>query len=89
MAQKAIAITGPLPGKKGKTADGLAGEIEKDFYESVPAQGGRRYAWVWPEAVEGLYKKETWHYELHFSLPKGSYATVFLEMLANRTLKEG
>lgn len=83
-----ISPTGMLPGMKGKQATGLAWEIEKEFVEAVPAQGGRRYAWIWPEAIEGVYKKETWHYELHFTLPKGSYATVLLEMIANRPLKD-
>jgi len=85
---RSIAPTGPLPGRKCPHPDGLAWELEKDFFETVPAPGGRRYAWVWPEAVEGRYKKEVWHYELAFTLPKGSYATVLLEMLANRPLRE-
>jgi len=54
----------------------------------VPAQGGRRYAWIWPEDVEGRYKEQDAHYELHFTLPKGSYATVVLEMIANRPIRE-
>ncbi|WP_201353222.1 tRNA pseudouridine(13) synthase TruD [Hydrogenimonas urashimensis] len=83
-----ISPTGILPGLKAKQATGLAWEIEKEFLREVPAQGGRRYAWIWPEAIEGVYKKEEWHYELHFTLPKGSYATVLLEMIANRPLKE-
>jgi len=85
-AKRRTSPTGPLPGRKLKGATGLAEEIEKGFVEDLPAPGGRRYAWVWPEEVEGKYKKETWHYELSFTLPKGSYATVLLEMIANRPL---
>jgi tRNA pseudouridine13 synthase len=86
--ERRMAPTGILPGEKGWHATGLAWEIEKEFVEEIPAKGGRRYAWVWPEEVEGRYKKEEWHYELHFTLPKGSYATVLLEMLANRPIRE-
>ncbi len=79
--------TGLLCGEKTTHATGLAWEIEKDFVEEVPAKGARRYAWIWPEDIEGAYKKEEWHYELHFTLPKGSYATVMLEMIANREIR--
>ncbi|WP_456382414.1 tRNA pseudouridine(13) synthase TruD, partial [Hydrogenimonas sp.] len=82
-----IAPTGILSGVKAKQATGLAWEVEKEFIEEIPARGGRRYAWIWPEGIEGVYRKETWHYELHFTLPKGSYATVVLEMIANRSLR--
>ncbi len=87
-AGRDISPTGPLPGDKMKHATGLAWEIEKEFVEEIPAPGTRRYAWVWPEEVEGRYRPEEWHYELHFTLPKGSYATVLLEMLANRPVRE-
>jgi tRNA pseudouridine13 synthase len=83
-----VSPTGLLSGQKAKQATGLAWEIEKEFVEEVPAQGGRRYAWIWPEEIEGRYKKEEWHYELHFTLPRGSYATVVLEMIANRPVRE-
>jgi len=86
-AKRDISPTGILPGRKAKQATGLAWEIEKEFIEEIPAPGGRRYAWIWPEAIEGRYRKEEWHYELHFTLPKGSYATVLLEMIANRPLR--
>ncbi len=84
-----ISPTGLLPGKKVKRADGLAREIEKDFDdERIDEWGDRRYAWVFPENIEGRYKeKEAW-YELSFFLPKGSYATILLEEIAHRPLKE-
>ena len=87
-AKRDISPTGILPGNRAKQATGLAWEIEKEFVEEIPAAGGRRYAWIWPEEIEGRYKKEEWHYELHFTLPKGSYATVLLEMIANRPMRE-
>ncbi|WP_456403493.1 tRNA pseudouridine(13) synthase TruD [Hydrogenimonas sp.] len=83
-----ISPTGLLSGEKAKHSTGLAWEIEKEYVEEVPAGGGRRYAWIWPEDIEGRYRKEEWHYELHFTLPKGAYATVVLEMIANRELRD-
>ncbi len=80
--------TGALPGKRQLNSSGIAWEIEKDFIEEIPAQGGRRYAWIWPEEIEGQYKDKEAHFELHFTLPKGSYATVMLEMIANKPLRE-
>ena len=85
-SQKDLSPTGPLSGKKLKRAVGLAGETEKDFIRTIPAPGGRRYGWVWPEGLRGVYKKESWHYELSFTLPKGSYATVLRETAANRPM---
>ena len=87
--QKSIAPTGLLPGKGVKRSDGLARGIEKDFDdERIQEFGDRRYAWVFVEDLQGKYKeKEAW-YELNFFLPKGSYATVLLEEIAHRKLKE-
>ncbi len=82
-----ISPTGLLSGERAKHSTGLAWEIEKEFVREVPARGGRRYAWIWPEDIEGRYRKEEWHYELCFTLPKGAYATVVLEMIANRPLR--
>ncbi len=79
--------TGLLCGEKTKLAADIAWMVEKEFTQSVPARGSRRYAWIWPEEIEGVYKEQVAHYELHFTLPKGSYATVVLEMIANRPIK--
>jgi len=86
--QRQISPTGLLPGRRVKRADGLAREIEKDFDdERIEEFGDRRYAWVFPEDIEGRYReKEAW-YELGFFLPKGSYATVLLEEIAHKKLQ--
>ncbi len=86
--QRQISPTGLLPGRRVKRADGLAREIEKDFDdERIEEFGDRRYAWVFPEDIQGRYKeKEAW-YELSFFLPKGSYATVLLEEIAHKKLQ--
>lgn len=87
MFNKEICPTGPLSGKRCKHSTGIAWEIEKEFIEDILAKGSRRYAWIWPEDVQGFYKQEVAHYELSFMLPKGSYATVILEMIANCSIR--
>ncbi|WP_281950781.1 tRNA pseudouridine(13) synthase TruD [Nitrosophilus kaiyonis] len=83
-----ISITGLLPGIKTKRANGIARIFERDFDdENIKTYGDRRFAWIFPENLEGIYKEEKAWYELNFFLPKGSYATVLLEEIAHRKLK--
>ncbi|MCW8839002.1 MAG: tRNA pseudouridine(13) synthase TruD [Thiovulaceae bacterium] len=84
--KKDISVTGLLCGKKAKTATGLARNIEKDFDDDINADGTRRYAWVYPSDVEGRFNNQEAQYELNFTLPKGSYATVLIEEIAKRKL---
>ena len=86
--ERDIAPTGLLCGKRAKVAGEFAREIEKSFDESIAADGQRRYAWVFPEEIEGRYIEEEAWFEFNFSLPKGSYATVFLEEIAKKEIKE-
>lgn len=81
-----ITVTGLLCGKKVKTSSELAGIIEKDFDDDINADGARRYAWVYPTEVEGRYNSMEAQYEMNFTLPKGSYATVLVEEVAKRKL---
>jgi len=86
--RKEITFTGMLPGRRSLKASGIAGEIEKSFFEEADRylekmQGFRRFAWVWPEDLSTVYKEESAWFELSFTLPKGSYATVFLEELTH------
>jgi tRNA pseudouridine13 synthase len=79
--------TGLLPGKKAWRAKALAGSIEREFDDmTVIASGDRRPAWVYPTGIRWEYKKEEGFFELLFTLPRGAYATVLLENLANREL---
>ncbi len=89
--EKNITIAGWLVGGKNIQAEYEAGEIEKElFHESTPflnkINGSRRFAWSFAEDVEGIYKEEEAWFELHFSLPKGSYATVIIEELIKNSL---
>ena len=83
-----IAPTGVLCGKRAKVASEYAWLIEKEFVEDIAADGQRRYAWIFPEEIEGNYIEEEAWYEFNFSLPKGSYATVFLEEIAKKEIKD-
>jgi len=80
---KEITPTGILPGKKVIRAKGFAREIEKEFDEIIPAKGDRRNAWIFPEIIDKKYLKDYAQYEIKFFLPKGSYATVLIDILAN------
>lgn len=83
---RAISVTGLLCGKKVKNATGLAGEIEKAFDDEINADGARRYAWVYPTEIEGRFNQVEAQYEMNFTLPKGSYATVFIEEIAKKKI---
>ena len=83
-----IAPTGVLSGKRAKLASEYAWLIEKDFVEDIAADGQRRYAWVFPEEIEGRYIEDEAWFEFNFSLPKGSYATVFLEEIAKKEIRQ-
>lgn len=81
-----ISVTGLLCGKKVKTSSDTAWIIEKTFNDTINADGARRYAWVYPTEVEGRFNQVEAQYELNFTLPKGSYATVLVEELAKKKI---
>ncbi len=87
-AKKDRTPTGLLAGKKVKKSDGIAHTVEKEFDLPTQEDGSRRYAFVFPEDIESEYKEDKAWYELHFTLPKGSYATVLIEELAKREIRE-
>jgi len=49
-------------------------------------RGDRRVAWVWPEALSFRYEEGLEQLHVNFTLPKGSYATAFLEQIAKRQI---
>ena len=83
-----ITVTGLLCGKKVKNSAGVAGDIERDFNDTINADGARRYAWVYPTDIEGRFNPQEAQYEMNFTLPKGSYATVLIEEIAKRKINE-
>jgi tRNA pseudouridine13 synthase len=81
-----ISPTGLLCGSKVRVSTDNAWVVEKEFDDEINADGARRYAWMYPEGVEGRFKQEEAQYELNFTLPKGSYATVLIEELAKKKI---
>ncbi len=82
---KNISPTGLLPGRKVFKAIGKAREIESQFDDSyIKEKGYRREAIVFPSNINCSYDKDKKMATLDFILPKGSYATVLIEYLANR-----
>lgn len=81
--------TGLLPGTQAKRALGDAHYLEAEFddNELYALKGDRRYAWIWPEELSFEYNEKTQQLTIKFYLPKGAYATTFLEEIAKRSLK--
>jgi len=78
-------ITGLLPGREILRAKGKARVIEEEFDDIfVQEKGYRRDAWIKPTDIKNKYNKEDNSLLLEFSLPKSSYATVFIENIANK-----
>ena len=86
--ERDISVTGLLCGKKVRVSTGIAGDIEKDFDDEINADGTRRYAWIYPTDVEGRFNPIEAQYEMNFTLPKGSYATVLSEEIAKRKINK-
>ena len=83
-----VTITGLLPGRKVVRSSGDAREIEKIFDdEFVHAKGFRREAWIKVDDLKNKYNAEEQKLTLSFTLPKGSYATVLIENIANMNFK--
>lgn len=81
--------TGLLPGAKTDRAmsDARYLEVKYDDDELYCMRGSRRFAWVWPENLAFSYNAKEKQLRIQFYLPKGSYATTFLEEIAKRSLQ--
>lgn len=88
---QAITITGWLCGARSMRSESVAASLEERFYAQAEPflkkmDGARRFAWAFLRDVEYAYKEEDNWFEMHFSLPKGSYATVVLEELTHKLI---
>jgi len=81
--------TGLLVGSKVKRALSDARHLEEayDDDELYALKGDRRYAWIFPEELSFLYNQEREELTIDFYLPKGAYATTFLEEICKKSLK--
>ncbi|MBU1643159.1 tRNA pseudouridine(13) synthase TruD [bacterium] len=86
--ERKLQPTGLLVGNKAWRSRGVAGAIEERHDDDEVAMAGeRRVAWVYPSEIKSKYIEKESVYELSFALPKGAYATVLLENLANREIE--
>ncbi len=87
--EKKVSPTGLLCGSKAKRAIADAYYLEEpyDDHELYSLKGERRYAWIFPEDLAFSYDKEKQQLRIQFYLPKGSYATTFLEEIGKFSLK--
>lgn len=88
--QKKISPTGLLCGDNAQRAKSDARHLEEAYDDSElnALKGDRRFAWIWPKEVETSYDPEAKKLTVEFYLPKGSYATTFLEEIGKFSLKE-
>ena len=80
-------ITGLMPGRKVARAKDEAGKLES-LYDDIfiHDKGFRRAASVYPTNIQNRYNQENNSMVLEFTLPKSSYATIFIENIANKNL---
>ena len=80
-----VVPTGLLPGRDVYRARAAAREIEEKYDdEFLYEKGLRRAALVFPQEITFDYKNHFDVLNVAFTLPKGAYATVFLENIANK-----
>ena len=85
---KKIVPTGLLPGRQAFRSMHEARVIEEKYDDNyIQEKGYRRDAIVFPKDISVNFNKQTNKCKVKFSLPKGSYATVLIENIANRNLK--
>jgi tRNA pseudouridine13 synthase len=86
---KKFSPTGLLVGYKVPRAFADAKHLEEayDDTELYALKGDRRYAWIFPENLAFTYNAEQKALTIDFYLPKGAYATTFLEEIAKKSLK--
>jgi len=86
---KKLSPTGLLCGANAMRAKSDAYHLEEPFDDSelTSLRGDRRFAWIWPQEVETVYDREKRALKVDFYLPKGAYATTFLEEIGKFSLK--
>ncbi len=87
--RREVSPTGLLCGDKVSRSQADARHLEQpyDDDELTSMRGDRRFAWIWPEAFSTSYHPESRTLTVGFTLPKGSYATTFLEEIGKHSLR--
>jgi len=84
-SEKKVVPTGLLCGRDVYRARAKAREIEKKYDDMfLYEKGSRREAIIFPQDIKTSFHKNFNKFTIEFTLPKGAYATVFLESIANR-----
>jgi tRNA pseudouridine13 synthase len=88
--KRKTAPTGLLCGANALRAKSDAYHLEEPYDDSelTGLRGDRRFAWIWPSEVETSYDREKQKLTVSFYLPKGAYATTFLEEIGKFPLRE-
>lgn len=88
-ARAKIAPTGLLAGSHVKRANSDARVLEEGYDDRhlTSLKGDRRFAWIWVQDLSLHYDHDKKYVTINFQLPKGAYATTFLEEIAKRALK--
>ncbi|NKQ41130.1 MAG: tRNA pseudouridine(13) synthase TruD [Sulfurovum sp.] len=83
-----VTPTGMLCGDKVTRAFADARHLEEphDDDELISLRGDRRVAWIWSKDFSSTYDKNSQRLTVKFTLPKGSYATSFLEEIGKQSL---
>jgi len=85
---KKLTPTGLLCGRDVFRARDKAREIEERYDdEFLQEKGHRRVALIYPQNLSFKFDKKFSTMNITFELPKGSYATVFLEAIGNKNFK--
>ncbi|MEA1982212.1 MAG: tRNA pseudouridine(13) synthase TruD [Campylobacterota bacterium] len=83
-----VVPTGLLCGRGVYRSRDKAGEIEAKYDDGFLYEKGlRREAIIFPKDINIKYNKDFDKMNITFTLPKGSYATVFLENIASKNFK--
>ena len=88
-SEKLISPTGLICGSNALRSKSDAYHLEEpyDDDELSSLRGDRRFAWIWPENISSKYEAETNRLTFNFTLPRGAYATTFLEEIGKRELR--
>lgn len=86
---KKISPTGLLYGSNVLLSKNKAYDFESKYLDSLlnKTNGGRRFAWIFLDHLEFIYKEDIANGEFNFTLPKGSYATILIDTLTNNPIK--
>lgn len=83
-----ISLMGRLAGQNRLVSTNEAAQIEAKIIQNPDnINGSFRYSWIYPSNIHSNYKEEKMWFEFGFELPKGSYATTFIEEVIKNNIE--